>query len=53
MFKRFLNEEDAIGTVELILVLVVIIGIIIIFKKQLTTLVNNTFKTINSRAKTL
>ncbi len=52
-WTRFLREEDGIGTVEVILILVVIIGLIIIFKNQLTTLVNNTFSNINSQAGSL
>ena len=51
--KRFVREEDGIGVVEVILILVVVIGLIIIFKKQLTTLVNNTFSNINDKAGTL
>ena len=50
--KRFFMEEDGIGTVEVILILVVIIGLIIIFKSQLT-LVNNTFSKISNKAGTL
>ena len=51
--KRFVREEDGIGVVEVILILVVVIGLIIIFKKQLTTLVNNTVSNINDKAGTL
>ncbi len=51
--KRFIKEEDGIGTVEVILILVVIIGLIIIFMSQLTTLVNNTFSNISSQAGSL
>ncbi len=50
MFKNFLAEEDAIGTVEIILILVVLISLVIIFKEQLTTLVDKIFKTINDKA---
>lgn len=49
-FKRFLKEEDGIGVVEVILILVVLIGLVIIFKDQITTLVNNIFETINEQA---
>ena len=35
---------------ELILILVVLIGLVIIFKKQRTNLVNSIFETINSKA---
>lgn len=51
--KRFFREEDGIGVVEIILILVVLIGLIIIFKSQLTTLVTNTFSNITNRAGTL
>ena len=36
--------------VELILIIVVLIGIVIIFKKQLTDLVNDIFDTITDQA---
>ena len=48
--REFLTEEDGIGTVEMILILVVLIGLVLIFKEQLTTLVNNIFKTITTKS---
>lgn len=51
--KRFFSEESGIGVVEIILILVVIIGLILIFKNQLTSLVNKTFGNINKKAGTL
>ena len=50
MFKRFLKEEDGAGVVEMILIIVVLIGIVLIFKNQLTDLVNSIFKTITKEA---
>ena len=44
------KDEDGIGTVEIILILVVLISLVLIFKKQLTTLVNNIFKKITSES---
>lgn len=41
-----MKEETGIGTVEMILILVVLIGIVLIFKKQLTNLINDIFDTI-------
>ena len=38
------------GVVEMILIIVVLIGLVLIFKKQLTTLVNNIFQTISREA---
>lgn len=49
--KRFCEEESGVGVVEIILV--VIVGLILIFKKQLTSLVNNAFSNINDKAGTL
>ena len=43
-------DESGVGVVEMILILVVLIGLVIIFKKQLTNLVNSIFETINSKA---
>ena len=34
----FLKEEDGVGVVEIILILVVLISLVLIFKKQLTSL---------------
>ena len=49
-FKRFLKEEDGAGVVELILIIVVLIGIVLIFKEQLTELVEDIFETITREA---
>lgn len=48
--QAFLREEEGAGVVEIILVLVVIIGIVLIFKKQLTSLVNTIFSKIVSQS---
>ena len=41
--KEFAADESGVGVVEMILILVVLIGLVIIFKKQLTNLVNSIF----------
>ncbi len=46
--KNFLVEEDGVGVVEIILILVVLIGLVIVFKSQLTSLVTNIFSKITS-----
>ncbi len=48
--KNFLMEEDGVGVVEVILILVVLIGLVIIFKEQLTDLVEDIFDTITKEA---
>ncbi len=49
--RAWMTEEDGIGVIEVVLILVVLIGLVIIFKKQITTLLNNVFKEINSQSK--
>lgn len=45
-FERFCNDDAGIGVVELILILVVLIGLVVIFKNQLTTIIGNIFSRI-------
>lgn len=52
-FKDFILEEKGMGTVEVILIIVVLIGLVIIFKKQLRELVTNVFKKITEDSKTI
>lgn len=51
--KQFIKEEDGMGTVEIILIIVVLISLVIIFKSQLTNLVNTIFQKITSQANTI
>lgn len=50
MWKKFLKDERGVSSVEIILILVVLIGLVLIFKTQLTNLVNSIFKTIVSQS---
>ena len=49
-WNAFLREEDGIGTVEMILILVVLIGLVLIFKEKLNGLVKDIFKNISEQA---
>ena len=49
-FMQTLKEEKGIGVVEVILILVVLIGLVIIFKSQLTSLVQTIFQKITSES---
>lgn len=49
--KAFLRDEQGVGVIELVLILVVLIGLVIIFKKQITTLLQSIFKEINNQSK--
>jgi Flp pilus assembly pilin Flp len=48
LITEFMKEEDGIGVVEIILILVILIGLVLIFQEQIRTLVNNIFKKINT-----
>ena len=47
--KKFWNEEDGMGVVEIVLITVVLIGLII-FKSQITSLVNKLLSKMTSQA---
>lgn len=47
----FSRDESGMGVVEIILIIVVLIAMVLIFKNQITTLVNNIWKSINQNAK--
>ncbi len=45
-FLTFLKEEQGVGVVEVILILVVLIALVVIFKSQLISLVGTIFEKI-------
>ena len=51
--QEFIEEEDAVGVVEIILILVVLISLVIIFKKQLTDLVNSILSKITIQSNSI
>ncbi len=48
-WRDFLWEEDGMGTVEVILIIVVLVGLVILFKDQITKIVNNLFSKITTQ----
>lgn len=50
---NFAEEEDAVGVVEIILILVVLIGLVIIFKEQLTNLVRSILSKIAKQSNSI
>ncbi len=48
--RRVLFNDEGIGVVEVILILVVLIGLVIIFQDQLTALVESIFSRITSES---
>ena len=51
--REFWHEEDGMGTVEIILIIVVLIGLVIIFKTQLRSLVEKIFEKITTDSNTV
>ena len=51
--KEFVAEEDAVGVVEIILILVVLISLVIIFKEQLTNLVQAILSKITKQSNSI
>lgn len=50
MFFKFVNEEDGMGVVEIILITIVLVSIVIIFKKQITGVVNDILSKMTNQA---
>ena len=48
--RQSLTNTDGIGVVEVILILVVVIGLVIIFKSELNDLVNKIFEKITKES---
>lgn len=51
--KEFVAEEDAVGVVEIILILVVLISLVVIFKQQFTSLVKNILSKITKQSNSI
>ena len=49
--QAFWCEEAGVGVIEVVLMLVVLIGLVIIFKKQITSLLDSIFSEINKQSK--
>lgn len=52
-FREFLKEEDGMGTVEVILIIVVLVGLVIVFKDQITEIVESLFRKITTQTRNL
>ncbi len=48
--RSFIRDESGMGTVEMILIIVVLIGLVIIFKSNITKLASSIFDTITEKA---
>ena len=51
--KDFWEDESGMGVVEVILIIVVLIGLVMIFKNQITGVVNEIFEKIVSQSRSV
>ncbi len=51
--KDFWEDESGIGVVEVVLILVVLIGLVIVFKDQITDILEDVFKEIEKKTSKL
>lgn len=49
-FKSFLKEEEGMGTVEIVLIIVVLIALVAIFKESIKKVVETILKKISTNA---
>ena len=48
---RLCEKTEGMGTVEIILIIVCLVGVVLIFKEQITDLVESIFEKVTSQAK--
>ena len=53
VFREFYEDESGITVIEIVLVLVVLIGLVIIFKKQLTSLIQSILSKITCQSNSI
>ena len=46
--KGLAQDQSGIGVVEIILILVIVIGLVLIFKNEITSIINSAFDSIKS-----
>ena len=48
--KRFVQEESAVSTVEIVLIVVVLIALVVLFKGQITSIVESILQKASDNA---
>ena len=49
--KNLWDDESGMGVVEVVLIIIVLVGLVMLFKKQITSLVNMLLSKMSSQAK--
>ena len=50
IITKFVEDEDGMGVVEIILIILALIGLVVIFKRQITSLVKSILSKMTSQA---
>ena len=53
MIRKFWKDEDGIGVVEIVLILVILVALIVIFKDKITSIISSAFSQIDDGAGTI
>lgn len=53
LFREIKEDNRGVGVVEVILILVILIGLVVIFKSEIETLVGTVFDAISGRTDTI
>lgn len=48
IWKKFIQNEDGMGVIEVVLIIVILVGLALIFKSQITTIITNIFATLTN-----
>lgn len=51
--RKFADDEEGAGVIELVLIIVVLIGFVFLFKDKIGSLLNTVFSKINSQAESI
>lgn len=48
--SEFWRDDRGVGVIEIVLILVILIGLVLVFKEQITSIVNDAFASISGNA---
>ena len=51
--KQFIKEDDGVGTVEVVLLLVIIVGLVVLFRKQIKDIFDKAMVKVNKDSETV
>ena len=51
--RRFVREEEGVGVVEIVLILVILVGLVLIFQEQISDVVSSALESFSDDADTI